>query len=246
MPRPLDSVSQGGFVKEIEVVESNLDAVVSMLGITDPQKSRQARDWIYSLLEDFETARVQMVPAKSIRKDVQDLEVLAEVVHTASLTVRISNVLDALEALRTRNPVLHRRLRWVSPRNLLHDPITAPRLSEDALQTVRQELSTQVSVLKDSILSEDGRGRPRDRAALAFTSRLWEMWSEFTGRGTARQNACNRERDPFGDFVEAAGRLLFPRFKGRHLARKIHEIRKGDKKLVRPRVRMISAPLAPD
>ena len=57
MPRRLDSVNQGGFVEAIDVDESELEAVVGMLGFSDAQKSETARDQIYRALEFFQTAR---------------------------------------------------------------------------------------------------------------------------------------------------------------------------------------------
>ena len=61
MPRRLDSVNQGGYVEAIEVVESELEAVVGMLGITDARESEAARKRIYHALEHFQTARAHTV-----------------------------------------------------------------------------------------------------------------------------------------------------------------------------------------
>ncbi len=66
MPRRLDSVNQGGFVEAIDVVESELKAVVGMLGITDARQSEIARDRIYAALEDLKTARSRTVKARRV------------------------------------------------------------------------------------------------------------------------------------------------------------------------------------
>ncbi len=71
MPRRLDSVNQGGYVEEIEVVESELEAVVAMLGITDDRESDVARNRIYLALEDLETARSRAVKAKTKRENLR-------------------------------------------------------------------------------------------------------------------------------------------------------------------------------
>lgn len=226
MPRRLDSVNQGGYMEAIEVIESELEAVVSMLGTADPQISKSARDRIYALLEDLKAARSQTASAKTIRDDIRDLDQLAETLDPERMTERLRPALDALETLEARNPVLRRRLQWLSPRHSLHDQLISLQVAEEAIFAIGRDISTKVSVLKEEFSSEDGRGRHPDRAALAFTSGLYDVWTEFTERGTSRQNAPDREKDPFGDFVEAAGRLIFPDFKGGHLARQIHERRK--------------------
>ena len=79
------------------------------------------------------------------------------------------------------------------------------------------------SELADEFASEDGRRRPADYVALKFASSLYRIWVEFTGRPRSRQNALDRQKDPFGDFVESAGKLIEPDFKGHHVARQIHE-----------------------
>ncbi len=62
MPRRLNSVNQGGHhVEAIDVVESELAAVISMLGITDAQESETARRQIHALLETLKTARQNLL-----------------------------------------------------------------------------------------------------------------------------------------------------------------------------------------
>jgi hypothetical protein len=56
MPRRLESVNQCGYVEAIDVVESQLEAVVDMLGITDARESEIARKRIWLALEDLKTA----------------------------------------------------------------------------------------------------------------------------------------------------------------------------------------------
>lgn len=223
MPRRLDSVNQGGFVEAIDVAESELKKVVAMLGITNAQKSEAARDQIYARLEDLKTARARTAKAKPIREDLQDLERLAKVTDPEWITERLRGALDALEPLREANPVLHQRLEGLPPRKQLHDRITALREAEEKIFVIGREISTKISTLKDEFDSEDGRGRSPDHAALKFASGLYKIWVEFTERGTSRQNALGREKDPFGDFVDAAGKLIYPGFIGHHVAREIHD-----------------------
>ncbi len=227
MPRRLDSVNPGGhYAEAIDIVESELQAVVAMLGIADAQRSQAARDQIYVRLEDLKTARSQTAKAKPIRKDLQDLEQLAKATDPEWMTERLSLALDALEQLRGANPVLHQRLKWAAPQNRLRDQMTTLREAEEAIIPICRELSTKISALTDEVGTEDGRGRRADHAALEFASGLYYIWVEFTDRGTSRQNAPGRLKDPFGDFVDAAGKLIEPDFKGHHPARQIHEAHK--------------------
>ena len=69
MPRSLDTVSLGGYVEGIEVDEDELNSVVAMLEITDPERASAARDQIYNRLEDLKTARSRTAKAKPIRSD---------------------------------------------------------------------------------------------------------------------------------------------------------------------------------
>jgi hypothetical protein len=194
-----------------------------MLGITDAQKSEAARDQIYTHLEDLQTARSRTANAKPIREDLQDLKQLAKATDPEWMTERLRAGLDVLESFQVSNPVLHQRLKWVAPRNRLRDQTTALKEAEETIFTIGRELSTKISALKDEIGSEDGRGRRPDTAALEFALRLYEIWVEFTDRGTSRQNTPGRENHPFGDFVDAAGKLIEPDFKGHYPARQVHE-----------------------
>ncbi len=226
MPRRLDSVNQGGFVEAIDVDESELEAVIGMLGITDARQSEIARDRIYAALEDLKTARSRTVKAKTIREDLRDLEELAEVTNSERMTAPLRRAIDVLESLGANNPVLHRRLKWLIPGRQLRDRITSLQETEEAIFAIGREINTRISVLADEIGSEDGRGRPADTAALKFASSLYDIWCEFTEGHTSRQNAPDRQKDPFGDFVDAAGKLIDPDFKGHHIARQIHEARR--------------------
>ena len=226
MPRRLDSVNLGGYVEAIDVVESELGAVIGMLSITDARQSEIARDRIYAALEDLKTARSRTVKAKTIREDLRDLEELAEVTNSETMTAPLRRATDVLESLEANNPVLHRRLKWHFRARQLRDWITSLQEPEEAAFSIRREIHSKISTLVDEIASEDGRGRRTAWAARAFASRLSRIWVDFTGKGTSRQNAFGREKDPFGDFVETAGRLIYPDFKGHHLARQIHEARR--------------------
>ncbi len=96
MPRRLDSVNQGGYVEATDVVESELEAVVGKLGITEARESEAARDRIHLALEDLKTGRSQTVKAKTIREDLRDLEELTEVTNPELMTaVRSQNSSDA-------------------------------------------------------------------------------------------------------------------------------------------------------
>ena len=106
MPRRLDSVNQGGFVEAIDVDESELEAVVGMLGFSDAQKSETARDQIYRALEFFQTTRSHSIKAKTIREDRGDLNKLAEAINPETMTTRLEAAVAALESLQTENPVL--------------------------------------------------------------------------------------------------------------------------------------------
>ena len=226
MPRRLDSVNQGGYVKAIDVAESKLETVVGKLGIANAQESEAAREQIIVALEDLKTARVHTAKAKTIREDLRDLKELAEATNPETMTVPLRRAADVLESLRMNNPVLDRRLKWLLPGRRLHDRITSLLKAEDAIFAIGRDLEIKVSALADEISSEDGRGRPTDTAALAFAHRLYDTWVEFTEGRTSRQNAPERKKDPFGDFVEAAGKLIDPDLKGHHLARQVHEARR--------------------
>lgn len=226
MPRRLDSVNQGGYVEAIDVDDRELEAVIDMLGITDARQSEIARERVYTALEDLKTARSRTVKAKTIRENLRDLEELAQVTNPERMTAPLRRAADVLESLEANNPVLHRRLKSLIPGRKFRERITSLQETEEAIIAIGREIETEISALADEIRSEDGRGRPTDRTALAFASSLSAIWVEFTEGRTSRQNAFGREKDPFGDFVEAAGKLIDPDFKGHYLARQIHEARR--------------------
>ena len=66
MPKHLDSVDPGGYVEPIDVAESDLQAVVDGLGLTDTREAKEARNQIYTALEDLDTAAVRTVKAKTV------------------------------------------------------------------------------------------------------------------------------------------------------------------------------------
>ncbi len=223
MPRPLDSVNQGGYVEAIEVVESELEAVVGMLGITDAQQSEAAREQIIVVLEDLKTARVHTAKAKPIRDDLRDLEELGDATNPELITAPLQHAIEAIESIRSDNPALYQRLKWLFPNRQLHDSLSTIQDAEEAIFAIGRNFGEALPKLMDEVRSEDGRGRPRDDAAFKFALSLYRIWRRFTGRPTSRQNAFGRKRDPFGDFVDAAGKLIGPDFKGHYIARQVHE-----------------------
>ncbi len=223
MPRRLDSVNQGGYVEEIRVDEGQLDRVVAMLGLTDPQRTEAARYRIFGRLEDLKTARSRTAKVKPIRTDTRDLNDLRKAMDLKQIKDNPCRAQDALESLRTSNPVLHRRLQSELRRHGFHVRLMAVEHGADPIEPIANEIILSIESLKEQIREEDGRGASTDYPSRAFASALFSIWTEFTGRGTSRQNAFDRERDPFGDFVDAAGKLIEPDFNGHHVARQIHE-----------------------
>lgn len=227
MPRPLDAITRCGYVLPIDVCEDDLNDVVDLLGISDSSRRLEARSRIYRCLEDFNSARIRTVRAKTMRRDRSDLKRLEGLADSECAAVRFHRILDGLESLRTENPVLRRRLDWRLPRRHVYRKISIGSLSDCELDDFVREIQAAISAVQAEIDSENGQGRPTDYAALSFTSRLLDIWKTFTGRGTSRQYGLESEKNPFGDFVEKAGRLIFPDFKGRHFAREIHEARQA-------------------
>lgn len=223
MSRLLDSVNQCGYVEEIDVDESEFETVVAMLGLTDAEKLEAARHRIHGRLEDLKTARSRTVKAGTISEDVRDLEQLAKFTNPAWVSERLNGALDAFESFKAGNLVLHRRLESLFGGRKLHDLFTAFQQAEEVISFTGQEIGSAISMLKGQFDWEDGRGRPSDHAARRFASSLYQIWVEFTAGRTSRQNAFGREKDPFGDFVDAAGKLIEPDFKGHYHARQIHE-----------------------
>lgn len=223
MTRPTQTVNQGGYVEQIEVAESDLEDVVRMLEIDDPETSERARHRIVSALEDLKTDRVRTVKAKTIREDRRDLNHLAKVGDPEVLSRPLRDLLDAIESLEASNPVLFARLGGEFRPQRIHEWKRELEEAEERAFVFGREIGTKTEALSARFNSEDGRGRPTDHAASSFASRLYSIWREYTGRPTSRQNPLEREKDPFGDFVEAAGKLIDPDFKGSHVARGIHE-----------------------
>lgn len=222
MPRPLKSVTQCGYVDAIHVDDSQLDAVVNLLQIGDDRRL-EVRDFIYRRLEDFKTARSRTFRAKGVSEDLQDLEILAAFMEPERMAEQLHPALDALESLRTTNLVLYERLQRVFRPHRIENRIASVERGELSAEELGQEFSTKIALLTQAIESEDGRGRPMDRAALRLASSLYRLWKEVTGRGTAKHKATGREKYPFGEFVEAAGRLIEPDFNGQHAASEIHD-----------------------
>ena len=223
MPRRLDSVNLGGYVEAIDVVDSELEAVVDRLGVNDAQESEAAREQIIVALEDLKTARVHTAKAKPIRDDLRDLKKLRDATNPELTTAPLQRAIEAIESIRSDNPALYQRLKWLFPNRQLHNSLSAIQDSEEAIFAIGRSFSEALPKLMDEIRSEDGRGHPRKTAAFKFALSLHHIWRDFTGRPTSRQNAFGRERDPFGDFVEAAGKLIEPDFNGHDIARQVHD-----------------------
>lgn len=222
MPRALESLNQGGYVEPIDVTDADLDRVVALLNLTDPSARDRARDQIYGRLEDFKTARVRTAKAKPISDDLCDLETVMTAMEPMRAIDQPDLALDALESLRSKNFVLYRRLQWQLGPRRIPDLIRAVDQGIESIESVAQAVVTAIAGLKEVIAKEDGRGAPTDYAARSLAVGLFRIWTTFTQRGTSRQNGT-LERDPFGDFVDAAGKLIEPDFKGHYVARQIHE-----------------------
>lgn len=225
MARRLDTVVLCGYAPSLDVSDDGLDVVVARLKITDEARRLEARGRIYRRLEDFKSARSRTVRSKTNRINLRDLKRLEELAKAECAMVRFHLTLDGLESLRAENPVLHRRLQWRLPRRHLYREIALASPTDAERNDIVREIQAAISLVRTEIESENGQSPPTDYAALSFASKLLEIWSEFTGRGTSRTNRSGFEENPFGDFVEAAGKLIFKDFKGRHYARQIHEAR---------------------
>lgn len=166
MPRRLDSVNQGGYVEAIDVADSELEAVIGMLSITDARRLEVARDRIYAALEDLKTATARTVKAKPVDDDLRDLSELAKVASPEAMTAPINQAINALESMRTSNPVLHQRLKSLLHGRKLRELIAALKDADEAVFVIGREIDTQLSALADEVRSEDRRGRPTDWACL--------------------------------------------------------------------------------
>lgn len=233
MPRSLGSVNKGGYAAPLHVADQALDALLSMMNITDTHQAQAARDRIVLALENFKTARINTAPVKTIREDSRDLRNLEKATSPDVVTALVRQAIDRLELLRTDNPVLHQRLKRLLREPSLLDRIRSLAEAEETIYGITREINTALSTLAVEIKAEDGRGRPSDPADCALASALYTIWTAFTDRGTAQQNASDRPKRPFGDFVDVAGRLVDPGFNGHHVAREIHknhrQARSGDK-----------------
>jgi hypothetical protein len=226
MQRALPSVHRDGYVVPIEVDEEALKPVVAMLGIEDEARKAVARDQIYHLLEDLQTAHARTAYAGTTRDDKRALDRLLKFADPERMTAGLRASLDVLEPLRTSNPVLHRRIQQRLFAFRIEKAIRDLHEAESTIFGIGRELSAAIAAVRVAIKSEDGRGRPQKSPDLSFAGRLHGVWVEFTGRGTSRQSAFGREKDPFGDFVHAAGRLIDPEFDGHYVARQAHDARK--------------------
>ena len=223
MPRRVDPVVLPGYVEPVDIDQQALDAVVAMLEISDDERAAQARASISRRLEDLATRQAHTVRAERVKQDRADLNELATLTNPHRLSERVGIALDQLESLRARNPVLFARLEGVFGGAEFHKWLEKLASADHFLAGFGQEIERGVSVLLDEFDSENRRGRPAKHPERAFASSLHRIWGEFTGRGTSRQNASDREKDPFGDFVDAAGKLIDPEFNGHDHARQIHE-----------------------
>ncbi|GEM_PF-6175928 len=223
MPRRIDSVVLPGYIEPVDIDEHALDTVVAMLEVADDERAAQARASISRSLKDLATRQAHTVRAERVKQDRADLNELATVTNAQRLSEQVGLAVDQLESLRERNPVLFARLEGVFGGAELHEWLEKLASADHFLAGFGQTIERGVSALVDEFESENRRGRPPKHPERAFASSLHRIWAEFTGRGTSRQNAFDRERDPFGDFVDAAGKLIDPEFKGHDHARQIHE-----------------------
>ncbi len=223
MPRRIDSDVQAGYVEPIEYEDEALGAVVGMLELTDEQQTEKARNLIIGRLEDLISRRSRTAQPESIRKDRADLNALAKLADSQRLSEGVSSVRDRLDELREKNPVLFRRLEETLGNGVLETRAAELERVDHFLAGFGQEIEGAVVRLLDEFSLEDGRGRPPEHADRAFASSLYQIWVAYTSRGTSRQNTPERARDPFGDFVDAAGKLVDPEFEGHYHARKVHE-----------------------
>ena len=211
------------YVEPISVSESELERVTGLLGLKDVEQRDRARSRIYSALEDLQTARVHDVRPKPSRDDLRDLADLASIFDMTSFSASLQRGIETLETLRTKNPVLYQRLSRLFRRPSLYDQLHDLERIEEAAFAISRTIHDNVDQLSREIEVEDRRGRPADFAARHFAEQMRRVWVEFTGRGTSRQGAYGREKEPFGDFVDAAGKLIDSDFKGHYLAREVHD-----------------------
>jgi hypothetical protein len=223
MATRIDSVVQAGYAEPVIIDEGALSAVVSMLEISNVERGGQARDRIFQCVEDLATRRAHTVRAERTARDRADLKELATVTESRQLSERVGLALDQLESLREDNPVLFRRLEGVVGGAALHEWLKQLAAADHFLAGFGQEIERAASSLRDEFQSENRRGQPPKHRERAFASSLYRIWIEFTDRGTSRQNAYGRVKDPFGDFVDAAGKLIDSDFNGHDHARQIHE-----------------------
>lgn len=223
MTTRIDSVVQARYAESIRIDEEALGKVVCMLDLEDDERAIRAGAEIRRSLKDLATRRAQTVRAESKNKDRADLATLAASADSSHLTERVGYALDQLESLRVGNPVLATRLDKVLRDGRVHEWIEKLEGVDHLLAAFAQDIERGVTVLVDEIESENRRGRRVERAERAFAASLYKIWVEFTDRGTSRQNAYGRQRHPFGDFVDAAGKLLDPDFNGHDHARQVHE-----------------------
>lgn len=219
----IDTVVKAGYVESVELDEESVSAVVAMLGIPGDERARQARARILRSLEDLATRRVQTVRLDSRENDRTDLDALAANTESHHLSERVGVAIDHLDSLRRDNPVLFARLEGVLGGSELHEWLKQLESADHFLAGFGQRIERAVSILREQVESENRRGRPPKLPERAFASNLYRIWVEFTDRGTSRQNAYGRVKDPFGDFVDAAGKLIDPDFKGHDHARQVHE-----------------------
>lgn len=223
MTTRIDSVMQAGYEQSVSVDDKALGEVVSMLGLREDERVIQARAEIRRSLKDLATRRRQTVRAESKKKDRADLKTLAAVTELPHLVKGIGVALDQLESLGEENPVLATRLDKVLRDGRIHEWVKKLDEVDHLLAAFGQDIERAVTILLDEVESENRSGRPVERAERAFATSLYKVWIEFTDRGTSRQNAHGRQRHPFGDFVDAAGKLIDPHFNGHDHARQIHE-----------------------
>lgn len=208
---------------EADIDHVDLHPVLDLLRIHDSEVEEKARHRIHGCLESFQSALTTTERAHSVSDDAKDLDQLLILIGSYRDLVLNRQLVESLDSLGRSNPVLRTRIEMKVGAQRLHENLSLTQSDGLHSPEALQDLTHQLSDLRDEIQREDGRGRPTDRAARRLAFCLYDVWVEFTGRGTSRQNAAGRQADPFGDFVNAAGKLIDPHFNGYHAAREVHE-----------------------
>jgi len=181
--------------------QEGLEAAIDLLPLARGADREVATECLGRLLDAFGTWRENLSYARSRQDDLKALDLF------------IQSEGDP-EHLGTLDPVLMMRLR-------LHArPGSLRRGREDVAEILRA-----ASLLEERIRKEEARGGRVDLAGRKFAHHIYDLWRSFTDRGTSRHNRDGQDGGPFPDFLEASGQLVDPCFKGRSLARLVHDER---------------------